>query len=113
MQNKSLNSLLFLPRKVTFEKQWFYLDNAIGHSYGTTFEVTGGGCLQPKKKKEEPTSGAPLWMCEMDAPAIPASTQKAEAGRSHVPGQAGQLNENNLRMVGRDLRIQLTGGILA
>ncbi|XP_013367716.1 PREDICTED: tRNA (adenine(58)-N(1))-methyltransferase non-catalytic subunit TRM6 isoform X3 [Chinchilla lanigera] len=43
-------------RKVTFEKQWFYLDNVIGHSYGTTFEVTGGGSLQPKKKKEEPTS---------------------------------------------------------
>ncbi|XP_012583518.1 PREDICTED: tRNA (adenine(58)-N(1))-methyltransferase non-catalytic subunit TRM6 isoform X2 [Condylura cristata] len=43
-------------KKVTFEKQWFYLDNAIGHSYGTTFEVTHGGSLQPKKKKEEPTS---------------------------------------------------------
>uniref|UniRef100_G3TSN1 tRNA (adenine(58)-N(1))-methyltransferase non-catalytic subunit TRM6 n=1 Tax=Loxodonta africana TaxID=9785 RepID=G3TSN1_LOXAF len=43
-------------KKVTFEKQWFYLDNAIGHSYGTTFEVTSGGSLQPKKKKEEPTS---------------------------------------------------------
>ncbi|KAM6144366.1 tRNA (adenine(58)-N(1))-methyltransferase non-catalytic subunit TRM6 [Erethizon dorsatum] len=43
-------------KKVTFEKQWFYLDNVIGHSYGTTFEVTGGGSLQPKKRKEEPTS---------------------------------------------------------
>lgn len=43
-------------KKVTFERQWFYLDNVIGHSYGTTFEVTGGGSLQPKKKKEEPTS---------------------------------------------------------
>ncbi|NIG60334.1 tRNA (adenine(58)-N(1))-methyltransferase non-catalytic subunit TRM6 [Pontoporia blainvillei] len=43
-------------KKVTFEKQWFYLDNIIGHSYGTTFEVTSGGSLQPKKKKEEPTS---------------------------------------------------------
>nr|XP_019590459.1 PREDICTED: tRNA (adenine(58)-N(1))-methyltransferase non-catalytic subunit TRM6 isoform X2 [Rhinolophus sinicus] len=43
-------------KKVTFEKQWFYLDNVIGHSYGTTFEVTSGGSLQPKKKKEEPTS---------------------------------------------------------
>ena len=49
---------IFPPRKVTFEKQWFYLDNVIGHSYGTTFEVTNGGSLQPKKKKEEPTSGA-------------------------------------------------------
>lgn len=43
-------------KKVTFEKQWFYLDNAIGHSYGSTFEVSNGGCLQLKKKKEEPTS---------------------------------------------------------
>ncbi|KAK7797731.1 hypothetical protein U0070_020023, partial [Myodes glareolus] len=43
-------------KKVTFDKQWFYLDNAIGHSYGSTFEVCNGGCLQLKKKKEEPTS---------------------------------------------------------
>lgn len=43
-------------KKVTFEKQWFYLDNVIGHSYGTTFEVTSGGSLQPTKKKEEPPS---------------------------------------------------------
>ncbi|KAM6164026.1 tRNA (adenine(58)-N(1))-methyltransferase non-catalytic subunit TRM6 [Rhynchocyon petersi] len=43
-------------KKVTFEKQWFYLDNVIGHSYGTTFEVTSGGSLQPKKRKEEQTS---------------------------------------------------------
>uniref|UniRef100_A0ABM5GN92 tRNA (adenine(58)-N(1))-methyltransferase non-catalytic subunit TRM6 n=1 Tax=Pogona vitticeps TaxID=103695 RepID=A0ABM5GN92_9SAUR len=40
-------------RKITFEKQWFYLDNAIGHIYGTTFEVTSGGSLQPKKRGEE------------------------------------------------------------
>jgi hypothetical protein len=62
-----LIACFFFPRKVTFEKQWFYLDNAIGHSYGTTFEVTNGGSLQPKKKKEEPTSGAPLWVYEIDA----------------------------------------------
>ncbi|XP_019371752.1 PREDICTED: tRNA (adenine(58)-N(1))-methyltransferase non-catalytic subunit TRM6 [Gavialis gangeticus] len=43
-------------RKVIFEKQWFYLDNAIGHIYGTTFEVTSGGSLQPKKEIEEPTT---------------------------------------------------------
>ena len=48
----------YLCRVNIFEKQWFYLDNIIGHSYGTTFEVTNGGSLQPKKKKEEPTSGA-------------------------------------------------------
>ncbi|XP_074845437.1 tRNA (adenine(58)-N(1))-methyltransferase non-catalytic subunit TRM6 [Carettochelys insculpta] len=43
-------------RKVIFEKQWFYLDNAIGHIYGTTFEVSSGGSLQPKKKMEESTT---------------------------------------------------------
>ncbi|KAH0621884.1 hypothetical protein JD844_023602 [Phrynosoma platyrhinos] len=42
-----------ISRKIIFEKQWFYLDNAIGHIYGTTFEVTSGGSLQPKKKVEE------------------------------------------------------------
>lgn len=58
---------IFFPRKVTFEKQWFYLDNIIGHSYGTTFEVTNGGSLQPKKKKEEPTSGTLFWIYEIGA----------------------------------------------
>ncbi|XP_010207149.2 tRNA (adenine(58)-N(1))-methyltransferase non-catalytic subunit TRM6 isoform X1 [Colius striatus] len=43
-------------RKIIFEKQWFYLDNAIGHSYGTTFEVTSGGNLQPKQEMEETTT---------------------------------------------------------
>ncbi|XP_054837647.1 tRNA (adenine(58)-N(1))-methyltransferase non-catalytic subunit TRM6 isoform X2 [Eublepharis macularius] len=43
-------------RKIIFEKQWFYLDNAIGHIYGTTFEVTSGGSLQPKKRVEEATA---------------------------------------------------------
>ncbi|XP_043552507.1 tRNA (adenine(58)-N(1))-methyltransferase non-catalytic subunit TRM6 isoform X2 [Chiloscyllium plagiosum] len=38
-------------RKITFEKQWFYLDNAIGQQYGTTFEVSSGGVLQPLKVK--------------------------------------------------------------
>lgn len=37
-------------RKIIFEKQWFYLDNAIGHNYGSTFEVTNGGGLQLKKR---------------------------------------------------------------
>ncbi|XP_051866599.1 tRNA (adenine(58)-N(1))-methyltransferase non-catalytic subunit TRM6 [Pristis pectinata] len=40
-------------RKIIFEKQWFYLDNAIGHKYGTTFEVSIGGALQPRKAKSE------------------------------------------------------------
>ncbi|XP_065257592.1 tRNA (adenine(58)-N(1))-methyltransferase non-catalytic subunit TRM6 [Emys orbicularis] len=48
--------LVLRRRKVIFEKQWFYLDNAIGHIYGTTFEVSGGGSLQPKKKMEETTT---------------------------------------------------------
>ncbi|NXW76333.1 TRM6 methyltransferase, partial [Hirundo rustica] len=43
-------------RKIIFEKQWFYLDNAIGHVYGTTFEVTSGGNLQPKQEVEETTT---------------------------------------------------------
>ncbi|XP_008821062.1 tRNA (adenine(58)-N(1))-methyltransferase non-catalytic subunit TRM6 isoform X1 [Nannospalax galili] len=43
-------------KKVTFEKQWFYLDHAIGHNYGSTFEVTSGGSLQLRKKEEEPAS---------------------------------------------------------
>ncbi|KAM4903125.1 tRNA (adenine(58)-N(1))-methyltransferase non-catalytic subunit TRM6 [Sylvia borin] len=45
-------------RKIIFEKQWFYLDNAIGHVYGTTFEVTSGGNLQPKQEVEETTTEA-------------------------------------------------------
>ncbi|KAM6458788.1 tRNA (adenine(58)-N(1))-methyltransferase non-catalytic subunit TRM6 [Liasis olivaceus] len=40
-------------RKIIFEKQWFCLDNAIGHVYGTAFEVTSGGSLQPKRRLEE------------------------------------------------------------
>ncbi|KAM3931542.1 tRNA (adenine(58)-N(1))-methyltransferase non-catalytic subunit TRM6 [Leptodactylus fuscus] len=35
-------------KKVIFEKQWIYLDNAIGKNYGTMFEITGGGNLQTK-----------------------------------------------------------------
>ncbi|CAJ0963322.1 unnamed protein product [Ranitomeya imitator] len=34
--------------KVIFEKQWIYLDNAVGKNYGTMFEITGGGNLQTK-----------------------------------------------------------------
>ncbi|KAM9316802.1 tRNA (adenine(58)-N(1))-methyltransferase non-catalytic subunit TRM6 [Gastrophryne carolinensis] len=39
-------------KKVIFEKQWIYLDNAIGKPYGTTFEITTGGNLQMKKTEE-------------------------------------------------------------
>uniref|UniRef100_A0A8C9TFM6 tRNA (adenine(58)-N(1))-methyltransferase non-catalytic subunit TRM6 n=1 Tax=Scleropages formosus TaxID=113540 RepID=A0A8C9TFM6_SCLFO len=38
-------------RKVIFEKQWFFLDNAVGELYGSTFEVASGGSLQPRKSK--------------------------------------------------------------
>ncbi|CAI9575116.1 unnamed protein product [Staurois parvus] len=38
-------------KKIIFEKQWIYLDNAIGKHYGTTFEITGGGNLQTKRSE--------------------------------------------------------------
>uniref|UniRef100_A0A3P8YAR0 tRNA (adenine(58)-N(1))-methyltransferase non-catalytic subunit TRM6 n=1 Tax=Esox lucius TaxID=8010 RepID=A0A3P8YAR0_ESOLU len=38
-------------KKTVFEKQWFFLDNAVGELYGTTFEVVSGGTLQPRKPK--------------------------------------------------------------
>lgn len=38
-------------RKVIFEKQWFFLDNAVGHLYRTTFEIVSGGILQLQKPK--------------------------------------------------------------
>ncbi|XP_053568154.1 tRNA (adenine(58)-N(1))-methyltransferase non-catalytic subunit TRM6 [Bombina bombina] len=37
-------------KKIIFEKQWIHLDNAIGKHYGTTFEITSGGNLEPKIK---------------------------------------------------------------
>ncbi|KAK6297609.1 hypothetical protein J4Q44_G00321920 [Coregonus suidteri] len=38
-------------KKTVFEKQWFFLDNAVGELYGTTFEVVTDGKLQPRKPK--------------------------------------------------------------
>ncbi|XP_029903141.1 tRNA (adenine(58)-N(1))-methyltransferase non-catalytic subunit TRM6 [Myripristis murdjan] len=38
-------------KKVVFEKQWFFLDNAVGHLYSTTFEIVSGGTLQPQRPK--------------------------------------------------------------
>lgn len=38
-------------RKVIFEKQWFFLDNAVGQLYGTMFEITAGGSLKLKAPK--------------------------------------------------------------
>nr|DBA27124.1 TPA: hypothetical protein GDO54_011300 [Pyxicephalus adspersus] len=48
---QSYNVCIFSSRKVIFEKQWIYLDNAIGKHYGTTFEITAGGNLQTKKNE--------------------------------------------------------------
>lgn len=39
-------------KKMFFEKQWFYLDGAVGQLYGTTFEIATGGNLQPQALKE-------------------------------------------------------------
>ncbi|CAG01490.1 unnamed protein product, partial [Tetraodon nigroviridis] len=47
-----------LKKKVIFEKQWIYLDNAVGHFYRTTFEIGSGGTLHPKKSKELESSTA-------------------------------------------------------
>lgn len=38
-------------KKIIFEKQWFFLDGAVGQLYGTTFEIASGGVLQPQKPK--------------------------------------------------------------
>ncbi|XP_039981462.1 tRNA (adenine(58)-N(1))-methyltransferase non-catalytic subunit TRM6 [Xiphias gladius] len=43
-------------KKVIFEKQWFFLDNAVGHLYSTTFEIVSGGTLQPQKLKDTESS---------------------------------------------------------
>lgn len=43
-------------RKVIFEKQWIYLDNAVGHFYRTTFEIGSGGTLLLKTPKETESS---------------------------------------------------------
>uniref|UniRef100_A0A672HM57 tRNA (adenine(58)-N(1))-methyltransferase non-catalytic subunit TRM6 n=1 Tax=Salarias fasciatus TaxID=181472 RepID=A0A672HM57_SALFA len=43
-------------KKIIFEKQWFFLDGAVGHLYGTTFEIASGGILQPQKPKNTENS---------------------------------------------------------
>lgn len=51
--------LLLFFRKIIFEKQWMFLDAAIGELYGSTFEVDAGGKLGLRKPKhsEEDSSG--------------------------------------------------------
>ncbi|XP_061757007.1 tRNA (adenine(58)-N(1))-methyltransferase non-catalytic subunit TRM6 isoform X2 [Nerophis ophidion] len=43
-------------KKVVFEKQWFFLDNAVGHLYNTSFEILPGGNLQLPTKKDTQSS---------------------------------------------------------
>ncbi|KAK2890348.1 tRNA (adenine(58)-N(1))-methyltransferase non-catalytic subunit TRM6 [Channa argus] len=43
-------------KKVVFEKQWFFLDNAVGHLYSTTFDIVPGGTLQPHRFKNTESS---------------------------------------------------------
>uniref|UniRef100_A0A8C4I9E6 tRNA (adenine(58)-N(1))-methyltransferase non-catalytic subunit TRM6 n=1 Tax=Dicentrarchus labrax TaxID=13489 RepID=A0A8C4I9E6_DICLA len=43
-------------KKVIFEKQWFFLDNAVGHLYSTTFEIGSGGVLQLRKLRDAESS---------------------------------------------------------
>uniref|UniRef100_A0A8C1GUE9 tRNA (adenine(58)-N(1))-methyltransferase non-catalytic subunit TRM6 n=1 Tax=Cyprinus carpio TaxID=7962 RepID=A0A8C1GUE9_CYPCA len=38
-------------KKVIFEKQWFFLDNAVGQLFGTRFEIEAGGSLKLKAAK--------------------------------------------------------------
>ncbi|KAM8831789.1 tRNA (adenine(58)-N(1))-methyltransferase non-catalytic subunit TRM6 [Spinachia spinachia] len=48
-----------LPKKkVIFEKQWFFLDNAVGQLYGSTFDVVSGGTLQPRKPRDTESPAA-------------------------------------------------------
>ncbi|XP_074472071.1 tRNA (adenine(58)-N(1))-methyltransferase non-catalytic subunit TRM6 [Sebastes fasciatus] len=42
-------------KKVIFEKQWFFLENAVGQLYSTTFEIVSG-VLQPRKPKDTQSS---------------------------------------------------------
>lgn len=39
-----------------FEKQWFFLDNAVGQLYGTMFEIEAGGSLKVKMVKRAGSS---------------------------------------------------------
>lgn len=43
--------LLLLLRKVIFEKQWIFMDAAVGELFGSTFEVDSGGKLGLRKPK--------------------------------------------------------------
>lgn len=44
-------------RKVIFEKQWFLLDNAVGHLYSTTFDIVSGVLQLQKTANSESSAG--------------------------------------------------------
>lgn len=52
MQIILTNCSFCLSRKVIFEKQWIFLDNAVGQLYSTTFEILSGGNLKPHELKD-------------------------------------------------------------
>ncbi|KAM4633189.1 tRNA (adenine(58)-N(1))-methyltransferase non-catalytic subunit TRM6 [Polymixia lowei] len=56
-------------KKVSFEKQWFFLDKAVGELYRTTFDIVSGGTLEPKKHKNIESSAV-----------FPADQDAKEAG---------------------------------
>ena len=47
-------------RKVMFEKQWLFLEKAVGQLYSTSFEVVSGGHLEPQKAKTTESSTGKL-----------------------------------------------------
>lgn len=53
-------------RKIIFEKQWFFLDNAVGELYGTTFEVESGGTLKPHIAKQVVSTAGEIILCIFD-----------------------------------------------
>lgn len=73
-------------KKVIFEKQWFFLDNAVGHLYNSSFEIHGGH-LQPKNS----------------APAEGSSDSKEAAGvdnRNIVDdGKSQKLTRDDIEML--------------
>lgn len=46
-----LHLILLFLRKIIFEKQWMFLDAAIGQLYGSTFDVDPGGHLGLQRPK--------------------------------------------------------------
>ncbi|XP_008311454.1 tRNA (adenine(58)-N(1))-methyltransferase non-catalytic subunit TRM6 [Cynoglossus semilaevis] len=47
-----------LKKKIIFEKQWFFLDNAIGHLYRSTFEIVSGNLQAQTAKTTQSSSDA-------------------------------------------------------